>query len=251
MVLRTHLWAKLLIATLPPYLAFLGLSRTALITSAHHLQSPQNTLYLEFYAFDEFSRSAASTGGFGLGSAPLVAFAIALARYGYASMVMPRTSLKTGPAGWGLGLYLALTCVAPHPSWAVPVTLAVLAGGGWRWLAYSITLHSGLVALLLAGVSLVWWAGVPALTPLNPPRWPNLGRHQGTLVEVDPRTVALLGGGGWLYFGQPRRAARLCGRVHCLSLDELRRKIPRPHKTLSARTKLVRRRSKYPESLLS
>jgi hypothetical protein len=30
-----------------PYLAFLSLSRTALITSAHHLQSPQNSLNLD------------------------------------------------------------------------------------------------------------------------------------------------------------------------------------------------------------
>lgn len=43
----THLWAFSGASFFVPYLAFLSLSRTALITSAHHLQSPSNLSALD------------------------------------------------------------------------------------------------------------------------------------------------------------------------------------------------------------
>jgi len=43
----SHTWSKVRTRSLLSYVAFLCLSRTALITSAHHLQSPQNTLFLD------------------------------------------------------------------------------------------------------------------------------------------------------------------------------------------------------------
>ena len=133
--MRTHLWAKLLIALLPPYVAFLGLSRTALITSAHHLQSPQSTLNVELYAFDGFSRSAAAIADLDVSSALLVAPAAAvLAGCYHASLASPRIPTKTSLAQMGLGLHLPLvcTCVVLYPLLGVPVTLAALVGGGWR-----------------------------------------------------------------------------------------------------------------------
>jgi len=131
-VLRTHLWAKLLVVTLSPYVAFLALSRTALITSAHHLQSPQNTLSLELYGFEEFGRSLGYSAGLGLGFAFLLATAVASARCYGGNRVLPKTPAKTSLVRRGPGLYLPVlsVCVLAYPPLVVPTILASLVGGG-------------------------------------------------------------------------------------------------------------------------
>ena len=133
-MLRTHLWAKLLLATLPPYVAFLSLSRTALITSAHHLQSPQSTLNLEPGVFDGFAPSATAVEGSGLQPLLLLALAVILVRCCFIGLASPKAYAMTRLPRARRELYLPLACACAvfHPALLVPISLTLAVRAGLR-----------------------------------------------------------------------------------------------------------------------
>lgn len=198
-MLRTHLWAKLLLATLPPYVAFLSLSRTALITSAHHLQSPQSTLNLGFGVFDGLAPAAASAAGSGLAPLLPIALMAILIRCCYAGLVSSKAYIKTRLPRSRPELYLTAACIcaASHPVLLVPVSLTLAVRGGLRWFTYTLGLHSGFALFLFAGISLIWWAGVSGLrASCDMPERLGLWGYREAYRDAALGNKALLVGGG-------------------------------------------------------
>lgn len=145
-VAATHLWARASAAVAAAYLAFLSLSRTALITSAHHLQSPSNPSGL-----DPLQRVEALLTGVGGCPSMVATPAVALA---LAALGVRGLRLAAGPRGGSPLAPAPLGALAPAPGAGVAglaVSSVVAQTGRLR------ALHWGFVLLFAAGLRLAWY----------------------------------------------------------------------------------------------
>lgn len=188
------------------YLAFLSLSRTALITSAHHLQSPSNPCGID----SQQSQEALATG---LGASPgLVGVGATLLGFGILAVRVARGG------SWPRATPLPPAVLPGHFSLALLPLASAAGAGALSFAAVRIAaqtpalraLHWSFVLFFTAGLRLAWH-GAGGLIPLSGPLGLTVDSAAGLLPLVPG---ALLIGAGWLHLtGAARRGMHACPAV--------------------------------------
>jgi hypothetical protein len=232
LVAATHLWARAGAALSAAYLAFLSLSRTALITSAHHLQSPSNPSGLD-------PRQEAEALLTGVGGCPGTA-ATGAAMLALAALGIRGLRLGGGPRGGSPLAPAPLGAFAPAPGAGVAgLALSSVMAQTARLRA----LHWGFVLLFAAGLRLAWYGVEGVLLVAQP-----LALAPASSGELRaPAPLALLGVAGWLHLATARRS----GIRRRLPFDAVCFPLPRFRETVGTWPGHVWYRPQCHESILS